>query len=369
MTASAQDSSAESDLQNAEGFALPKAGFKPQFPRDHGAHPSFKLEWWYVTGHLSDEAGMFHGFQVTFFRRATTRGSNRPSSPLFDDSELHLAHTALLDAGQKSFVHDERVNRRGWDADARPDRLDIRNGNWILRAEFPEEPDSPILLDGRIRGTHHLKLRLSPTKPLVVFGENGVSKKGSSPSAASYYLTYPRLHAEGHIIRNNRPLLRVNGSAWMDHEISSSQLDPGQVGWDWLGIQMDDGREIMVYVLRKADGTPDPASKLTWIGVDGGLRAFGTDTFRLRAKGLWKSPLSASTYPGGLILECRDPESGAQRTFEIVPRFSAQEITSKLGRALSYWEGACELRENSVRKGNAYMELTGYGTAMTEVLK
>jgi predicted secreted hydrolase len=132
---------------------------------------------------------------------------------------------------------------------------------------------------------------------------------------------------------------------------------------------MDDGREIMVYVLRQSNGTPDPASKLTWIGLDGALRAFGTDAFRLNAKGVWKSPLSGSTYPGGLVLECTDPESGSQRTFDIVPRLSAQEITSKLGRALSYWEGACEVRESGSRKGNAYMELTGYGKAMTEVLK
>ena len=369
LNASGQTDLTDDEPRDHEGFLLPKTGFKPQFPRDHGAHPGFKLEWWYVTGHLSDEAGLFHGFQITFFRRATAFGKNRPTKALFDDAELHLAHTALLDTQQKSFVHDERVNRRGWDADAHTDRLDIRNGNWSLRAESPEEPDSPILLDGRIRGTHHLKLRLIPTKPLVVFGENGVSKKGASHSAASYYLTYSRLSAEGHLIRNNRPVLNVTGSAWMDHEISSSQLDPGQVGWDWLGIQMDDGREIMVYVLRQSNGTPDPASKLTWIGLDGALRAFGTDAFRLNAKGVWKSPLSGSTYPGGLVLECTDPESGSQRTFDIVPRLSAQEITSKLGRALSYWEGACEVRESGSRKGNAYMELTGYGKAMTEVLK
>ena len=352
-----------------EGFLLPREGFHPEFPRDHGAHPGFKLEWWYVTGHLTDVVGSFHGFQITFFRRATSPREHRASKILFDDSELHLAHTALLDVENKTFEHDERVNRRGWDADAQTDRLDIRNGNWSLRAETPAEPDSPILLEGRIRGTHQLKLRLVPTKRLAVFGENGVSKKGASKNAASYYLTYSRLRAEGHLIRSNRSVITLTGEAWMDHEISSSQLDQKQVGWDWLGIQLDDGREIMVYVLRQLDGSADPASKLTWVGVDGNLRAFGTDAFRLTAKGHWKSPSSGCAYPERLRLECTDPNSGSQRTFEIVPRFSAQEITSKLGRALSYWEGACEVREGGVRKGNAYMELTGYGTPMTEVLR
>ncbi len=352
-----------------EGFLLPKEGFHPEFPRDHGAHPGFKLEWWYVTGHLTEVSGSFHGFQITFFRRATSPGGHRPSKILFDDSELHLAHTALLDAKSKIFEHDERVNRRGWDADAQTARLDIRNGNWSLRAETPQEPHSPILLDGRIRGTHQLKLRLVPTKPIAVFGENGVSKKGASKNAASYYLTYSRLRAEGHLIRSNRPAVKLTGHAWMDHEISSSQLDQKQVGWDWLGIQMDDGREIMVYVLRQLDGSPDPASKLTWVGIDGSLRAFATNAFRLTAKGHWNSPSSGSTYPARLLLECTDPNSGSQRTFEIIPRFSAQEITSKLGSALSYWEGACEVREGGERKGNAYMELTGYGSPMTEVLR
>jgi predicted secreted hydrolase len=368
LSASAQGP-ALAEPRDKEGFRLPATGFKPRLPRDHGAHPDFKLEWWYVTGHLSDDAGEFHGFQITFFRRASAHGRKRENTILFDDSELHLAHTALLDVSRKTFLHDERVNRRGWDADAHTEKLDVRNGNWSLRAASPDQPNSPLLLDARIRGTHHLKLQLVPIKPLVVFGENGVSKKGASDAAASHYLTYSRLKAEGHLIRNNRPVLKLEGTAWMDHEISSSQLDPSQVGWDWLGIQMDDGREIMVYVLRKADGTPDPESKLTWVSADGHIHPVGHKSFILKPKGQWKSPVSGATYPGGLLLECPDPESETRHTFEIIPRFQAQEITSKLGRALSYWEGACEVREHGIRKGNAYMELTGYGKAMTEVLK
>ena len=360
---------AQSNQRDADGFLLPAKGFVPRLPLDHGAHPGFKLEWWYVTGHLTDETGGFHGFQITFFRRASRIARSTQEPVLADDSELHLAHTALLDAKDRSFHHDERINRRGWDADAATDKLDVRNGNWSLRAIEPDVPDSPIALDGRIRGTHHLQLTLTPSKRLVVFGEEGVSKKGSSDSASSHYLTYPRLKAEGHLVRTNRPPLKLHGAAWMDHEISSSQLDPGQVGWDWLGIQLDDGREIMVYVLRRTDGSPDPASKITWIDRDGNTSSSDTSKFQLLPKGEWKSRATGTTYPASMLLVCRDPASERPLSLEITPRFDAQEMTSRLGKSLSYWEGACEVREGRNKIGNAYMELTGYGKAMTDVLR
>ena len=349
-------------LVTAEGFAVPQAGYRFQFPRDHGSHPEFKLEWWYITGHLFAEDGRRFGYQATFFRSAAPDKSG----------QLYLAHMALLDVRSGKFYHQERLNREGWDAGAATETLDVRNGPWTLRLVERDggtereggAETSPAAermeLRGGIRADASFSLTLAPEKPLVIFGENGVSRKGSEPTAASYYLTFPRLKNEGTLALGGETF-RVSGQSWMDHEISSSQLGVGQVGWDWVSVQLADGREIMFYRLRLEDGGSDPASTLTWIAKDGTLTK---SDFGWEVLDTWTSVETGGVYPVKVRLTTTDPGSGRRVTLTLEPLAKAQEITGSLG-GIPYWEGACRvLSEDGREVGRAFMELTGYAKAL-----
>jgi predicted secreted hydrolase len=323
----------------ADGFAIPQRGRVFEFPRDHGSHPGFRTEWWYVTGHLDAKEGRRFGFQVTFFRQASSQA----------DAPLFLAHSALLDVKGRRFLHQERLNREGWDAAASTQTLDVRNGNWSLRL------DGDVLrLAATIHADVELKLTLKPAKPLVVFGENGVSRKGSAQSAASHYLTWPRLEAGGEV-RVEDGTHEVSGLAWMDHEFSSSQLDERQVGWDWASLQLNDGTEIMVYRMRRADGSSDPAgTTLAWIDSAGKVRHIGSDAFTWRVTRTWTSPQSKAAYPIGVRLQAED------RVFELRPLLDAQEHDGAVS-GLPYWEGACDVVDaGGGIIGRAFLELAGY---------
>jgi predicted secreted hydrolase len=328
----------------ADGFAVPQPGRVFSFPRDHGSHPEFKIEWWYITGHLFAEGDRRFGYQATFFRSAAPDKS----------THLHLAHMALIDVVAGKFYHQERLNQTGWDAHAATDTLDVRNGPWSLR--FIDEATERMELHGGVRGEVGFRFTLAPAKPLVVFGENSVSRKGSAPTAASYYLTFTRLRTEG-VLTVGDETLRVTGESWMDHEISSSQLDQNQVGWDWVAIHFNDGRELMVYRLRLRDGSADPASSLTWVDAAGGKQK---RDFRWEVLDRWTSPATGGTYPSRVRLGTTDPATGKPAAFTLVPLARDQELTGSLG-GIPYWEGACRVLDAEGREvGNAYMELTGY---------
>jgi predicted secreted hydrolase len=339
-------------LVTAEGFAVPQPGKVFSFPRDHGAHPEFKLEWWYVTGHLYAEDGRRFGFQATFFRQAAPDRS----------VQLHLAHMAVVDVATGKFYHQERLNRAGWDAGAAVETLDVKQENWSLRLSDPAARAGAerIELRGGVRAEVALALTLVPAKPLVVFGENGVSRKGAAPTAASYYLTFPRLRAEGELTLGEERL-KVRGEAWMDHEISSSQLDKNQVGWDWVSVQLKDGRELMLYRLRTREGGADPASALTWVDARGGAerRAFGWEVLDT-----WKSAATGAVYPARVAITTTDPATGAAVRYTLEPLARDQELAGRLG-GIAYWEGACRVRDTAGRDvGSAYMELTGYAAEL-----
>jgi len=336
--------SSEIPLTTADGFAVPQPGHVFSFPRDHGSHPDFKIEWWYLTGHLFAENGRRFGYQATFFRSAAPDKS----------TNLHLAHMALTDAVTGTFYHQERLNREGWDADSSTTTLDLHNGPWSLR--FTDEPTNKMELRGGVRAEAGFTLSLSPAKPLVVFGENGVSRKGSAPTAASYYLTFTRLRTEGTLTLGEETL-RVTGETWMDHEISSSQLDQNQVGWDWVSIHFKDGRELMFYRMRLRDGSSDPASSLTWIDAAGRTRK---SDFKWEVIDRWSSPITDAVYPSRVRLTTTDPATGKPVVLTLVPLAKNQELTGNLG-GIPYWEGACRVLDAEGRElGNAYMEFTGY---------
>ncbi len=360
-------------------FALPQPGRIFQFPADHGSHPEFKIEWWYITGHLTSEGGQRHGFQATFFRRAGDRraNTNTPSqsltpptsaTPLFATDEFFLAHMAWLDVATGTFRHEERLNRRGWDAQAATNRLDVRNGNWSLKDLGPDAQGQPKLeLRGGIQADLFWRMSLTPKKPLVVFGTNGVSRKAREPSAASHYLTFSRLAVTGELRRGSKTE-RIEGEAWMDHELSSSQLGEGQVGWDWTSIHFFDGRELMAYRMRRDDGSTDAFSTVAWIGKDGRVSQWGPDRFTWRGEGQWKSPRSGGTYPATVLLTVPEPDGRPGPTLRIEPLCADQELSGGIA-GVPYWEGACRVRDAQGKEvGRAFVEMTGYAGHLRRAL-
>jgi len=235
--------------------------------------------------------------------------------------------------------------------------LELHNEGWSLSATGTTRWGPKIRIVGGIRAEAAFTLDLTPAKPLVVFGENGVSRKGAEAGAASYYLTFSRLAARGTLMVGGHEDA-VEGEAWMDHEISSSQLGRGQVGWDWLCVQFDhEPREWMLYRLRHADGSADPVSRLQWVTTDG--RAVTAD-YRWTVLSTWRSPANGAVYPARVLLEARDPEGGLWRHWLIEPLISDQELRGQLGGG-PYWEGACRVLDDAGnQRGSAYMELTGY---------
>jgi predicted secreted hydrolase len=349
-----------------DGYALPQPGRHFVFPRDHGSHPEFGIEWWYITGHLSATNQAQFGFQATFFRRALVppSGTNHSPSAAFGNDELYLAHMALVNKTSGEFIYQERLNRAGWDAAAATNTMDVRNGNWSLRL-LPQISGSPetFQLQASVGADASFELQLTAKKPLVIFGTNGVSRKAADPGASSHYLTFPRLAATGRLAlgETNRS---VTGEAWMDHEFSSSQLGAGQVGWDWLSLQLFDGRELMAYRMRRSDDSTDPFSTVAWIDTTGQVRQIGPDQFKWTTLEHWRSPKSGADYPSLVRLEAMNPTKEKTEIFFVQPFTANQELTGKVG-GVGYWEGACRvLNENKKEIGRAYMELTGYSKSL-----
>jgi predicted secreted hydrolase len=347
-------------------FDLPQPGHVFSFPRDFGAHPSFRIEWWYLTGHLFSGERRF-GFQATFFRVAEPASALATDNPSFSSRQFFLAHMALTDVATGRFYHAERLNRAGWDAHASDATLDLSNGEWTLKLDRAG-PRPTFRLHGAVEAKLSFDLQLMSEKPLVVFGEDGVSRKGADSAASSYYLTFSRLRTTGTVVLAGEPDQRfaVQGEAWMDHEISSSQLSAGQVGWDWTCVQFGHAPgvkpwELMLYRMRRADGTADPHSILQWVDPDGNAK---TEPFRWEVLSTWKSPRSHATYPSRVRLTTRDPATGREVSLVLSPLVRDQELANALGGG-PYWEGACDVQSPEGRSiGVAYLELTGYAKAL-----
>jgi len=347
--------------RGADAFAIPQPDHVFAYPRDYGAHPEFRIEWWYVTGHLFAAEARRFGFQATFFRLAGPP-MGPEVNPDFSRREVFLAHMALTDVKTGRFLHEERLNRAGWDASAAVGQLAVVNGPWSLKMMERDH----LHLFGSVEADVALDLDLTPAKPLVVFGEHGVSHKGADPSAASYYLTFSRLATTGKVTLEGTAY-QVKGESWMDHEISSSQLGANQVGWDWTCIQLQPTpnaprrRELMLYRMRLRDGSADPVSRLQWVTPEG--RAV-TAPFTWEVLETWKSPRSGARYPAKVKLTSVDPDSHQPVTFILEPLVKDQELTNALGGG-PYWEGACRVSDGAGQEvGSAYLELTGYAKAL-----
>jgi predicted secreted hydrolase len=334
--------------------ALP--GYEFNLPRDHFAHPEFELEWWYYTGNLTTEQGRRFGFELTFFRNAVER--DEPPTSAWDVDQLYLAHFAVTDIAGQQFFRAERLNRGGPGlAGADLTKAAIWNGNWQVAWQAPEDPWAGQSLRAVADGVS-IQLDLTPGKPAVINGENGVSQKSSGEGKASHYITFTRLNANGSLRIGNKAF-DISGTAWMDHEFSSNSLGADQAGWDWLSLQLDDNSELMLYRLRRTDGSTDPYSAGTYVRPDGTARHLSSAEFSLTPGAFWTSPNTAGQYP--LQWQVDVPILGL--ALIVTTPLDAQEIVPTRGRGPTYWEGAIDIAgrgpEGDV-SGVGYLEMTGY---------
>jgi predicted secreted hydrolase len=330
-----------------------------EFPRDHGAHFDFRTEWWYVTANLEDEGGRRFGAQLTFFRSGL--GPSRPPDEAAPLRAHHAwaGHLALVDVeGQRTLLA-ERLRRDGSSlVQASTAGLELFLEDWSMT----QGADGRIALAAADPTAGiGIELELSPAKPLVLHGAGGVSSKGSEPGNASIYASWTRLAAAGRVVLGGEARA-VRGAAWLDHEWGTSQLGAGVVGWDWFGLQLDDGRELMLYGLRRADGTVDPLSGGTLVERDGTARALvGTD-FEVAVQATWESPRSSARYPARWTIAV--PRAGL--ALEARPLSADCELDTRSTDVI-YWEGPVELRERATGRpaGRGYAELVGYAHPMT----
>jgi predicted secreted hydrolase len=397
-TASPPDASATAALETAEpgghsASATPGTPAAPavvprplEFPRDHGAHLAYRIEWWYATGTLEAIDGTERfGFQLTFFRSRTDAGG--ASRGRFAPQQLLFAHAALTDLAAGRLLHAERIAR--WTGDpaaplAAASLTDtaVHLGDWHFRRGDAQA------WDGRMGGAGtngtsdststnpHLStsnanltvydaqlgdrdagfaytLTLASTQPLLLQGDAGYSRKGPEPAQASHYYSQPQLAVAGTLRRDER-VLAVRGTAWLDHEWSEALMHPAAVGWDWIGMNLDDGGALTAFRLRRADGTA------LWAGGSfrprgGAVRAFGPDELQFVPLRHWRSPVSQGHYPVHWRI---DTPAGR---FEVVSLLDAQELDSRSATGSIYWEGLSELRAASGgRVGLGYLEMTGY---------
>ena len=326
-------------------FAEVRSGVALVFPRDHGAHPEYRTEWWYVTGWLDGPGGTHRGFQITFFRTATGMAANSRSA--FAPRQILFAHAALSDAAIGHLLHGERMAREGMGlaAASRVD-TDVAIEDWRLR----RLPDGRFVAHVEGEG-FALDLAFRPTQPVLAQGDHGYSRKGPDPHSASRYFSLPHLDVLGSVRRSGHAE-RVTGTAWLDREWSSSYLPPGGVGWDWTGLNFDDGSALMAFRIRRADGAMLWAGG-SWRAADGSLANLGLGDVLFVPRRRWRSPRTGALYPIDPVLRVRLP-SGI-RDLPLHPLLPDQELDGRAAGGPVYWEGAV-----STAGGRGYLELTGY---------
>ena len=323
-------------------------GRRLEFPRDHGAHPDFRTEWWYVTGAL-DSPRPDTGFQLTFFRSRTGRAETL-RSPLAA-RQILFAHAALTIPGERLW-HAERAARADLGAGFSSLDCDVSIGAWRM---FRQQRSAGEVFRLQMQSPQFsYDLTLTPSQPLLLQGENGWSQKGPRPELASHYVSWPQLQVAGSLTLDGRRQ-PATGRAWFDHEWSSEVLAAGGVGWDWIGINLDDGGALMAFRIRDGAGATlyahaalrDAAGRLTQFGA-------GETSFTPLRR--WTSPRSGAHYPVQTEIRC------GPHTIETLPVQDAQEIAAHRPLPVSYWEGLVKIR--GTLSGRGYLELTGYAGAL-----
>jgi predicted secreted hydrolase len=366
------------------GSAAPGAHALPErtltFPRDLGAHPDFRTEWWYVTGYAKNAAGRELGFQVTFFRSRVEATQTMQSK--FAAKQLLFAHCAVTDVQGNKLWHDQRIAREGFGiAQASALDTDIKLGRWSLKRTLPTNDLKPPAAastastsrtaqavtqaaehyEARIAAKEFaIDLNFSETQPILLQGNNGLSRKGPDEKQASYYYSLPQLVASGSITLQGQRLA-VTGTAWLDHEWSQELLHPEAVGWDWIGMNLFDGSALTAFQLRRKDGSS------LWTGgsfratSSSGLQTFIAKPREVQFQALkgWTSPLTGAKYPIEWLV--RTPAD----FYTIKAVIPNQELDSRNTTGAIYWEGLSDLFDsNGKHVGRGYLEMTGYAGAL-----
>lgn len=338
-------------------------GYSFTFPDDHGSHPDYRVEWWYYTGNLNSSDGRPFGYQLTFFRVGIDREPLNPSPWAIRD--LHMAHLAVTDVRDERHLVAERLNRTGvgW-AGASVETLNVWNEEWSVRLDGTTHVASAYDRDDQFG----VDLRLEPTTPPVLHGVDGFSQKGSQVGNASQYYSLTGLRTTGRIVVDGRSI-DVEGVSWMDHEFGTSFLEAGQQGWDWFSLQLDDQTELMVYVLRRRDGSIDQHSGGTLIDAAGKATVLQFGDYGLQSGRTWKSATSHAEYPVEWVIDI--PSQAMFLNVRAV--LDDQELHTDESTGVTYWEGAVVAtgtRNGRRLQGRGYLEMTGYaGAPMSEVLR
>ena len=343
---------------DASGFARAFEPRESQFPLDHGPHFDYQTEWWYYTGNLQAETGEHFGYQLTFFRRGLTPGASARGSE-FGTNQIYFAHFALTDVAGNRHTFVERFSRGAAGlAGSNGGPFQVWIEDWSAQAL--DDMGNVVRLQAR-DGEMAVDLTLQATKPIVAHGDQGLSPKSDEPGNASYYLSFTRMATTGQVTVQGRPAA-VAGESWFDHEWSTSALGQDVVGWNWFSLQLSDGRELMFYQFRLADGGIGRLSSGTLIEADGSTRRLSADEVQIQVDDTWVSPETETEYPA----RWRVSIPSAQIELTVEPWIEAQEMRV----SFVYWEGAVMLNGTSngaAVTGNGYVELTGYKGSMKGV--
>lgn len=335
-----------------------------KFPEDHGAHPAYKTEWWYFTGNLAGPAGEKYGYELTFFRNGVRTAPSAPANS-WSVRDLYMGHFTLTDVTAGTFRSEDVLSRSGPGlAGARTENLDVWIGDWSARMK-----DGTISLRARRHGLE-LALEAAPRKPAVLHGPGGLNRKGPAEGQASYYSSLTDLETRGTLTFGDGVRRTVSGRSWFDHEFGTGLLAEDQIGWDWFGLHLSDGRDLMIYLLRRKDGSTEAASTGTLVAADGStqLLTFRADRKRgqdpiiessVTVLDRWHSPRSGGIYPSRWRITI--PAEGIDLV--VVPLVAGQELLPATLPNLIYWEGAVA-GTGTIRGRPAacegYAELTGY---------
>jgi predicted secreted hydrolase len=340
--------------QNDSQYAAALPGYRYEFPRDYFNHPEYQTEWWYYTGNITSSDGRRFGFELTFFRQSANWDATKST---WDVRDLYLGHLALSDLDGGHFYHTERTNRAGPGiAGVSAEEARIWNGNWQIQWNGDQQTLQAV--DPRFE----LHFTMKSEKPPVIQGENGVSQKAGGAGHASHYISLTRLATNGAITLGGKAF-QVTGLAWMDHEFFTHQLERDQVGWDWFSVQLADNTELMLFRIRRKDGSVDPFSAATFVDVTGKTTHLRAADFSLRPGGAtWTSAVTKATYP----IQWKIAVPKLRLDLEVKTPLPSQELTGgPINGALtpSYWEGSVSydgIREGAKIRGAGYLEMTGY---------
>lgn len=351
-----------------QGFAQAQSVRTFEFPQDQGPHPEFRNEWWYFTGHLRARDGERFGFELTFFRVALA-GPKLEASEIaagmsashWRARQIYVAHFAITDIAHRTFHSTQREARDALGlSGARAEPFRVWLGGWSVGGD----PGNWTLQAGDC--AYGLHLQLHSFGAPVLNGDRGLSIKSDEPGAASYYYSVPRIAVEGSLVRgacsaedaaravDAARTLEVTGEAWLDREWGSGSLGARQAGWDWFGLQLEDGSAVMFYALRDASGARDAHSAGTWVDGHGAAHPLTSHDVTIEVLDHWVSGARVR-YPSRWRL--RIPSLDLDVT--AAPVLANQELET----TPRYWEGDVDVsgtRNGKAISGEGYVELVGY---------